>query len=286
MEPPSPTLASRELGFRLQEARDLAGMTGVQAAKSIGITQNYLSNVEHGRRRIAEEKLTKLSATYALGQREIEELLVLRRAADASGWWLRYSGHFSPELLRLFGYEHGAEEIKSFENGRVPGLLQTEDYARALHSADNVSLRLIEVERRVAVRLRRQGRLRDEDPLRLVVVVGESALWQQVGGKDVLADQLRHMINLIDETENLELRVLPFSCGSCGALGSATFHVLSFPNPRLPPVAWEETSVSLELVDDKPRVRQYELLFNEALSCAADLEDSKQLITTALKAIT
>lgn len=283
----SPTVAGWELGFRLWQARERVGMTGTAAARAIGISQNHISNLEHGRRKITTDGLHHMAEVYEFDKTELENLLALRETANSSGWWSRYSGHFRAELLRLFGYEDGAAEIKICETSLVCGLLQTEAYARAIHKGDGVNLRRLDIERRVEVRMRRQQRLFDSEPLRAVVVLGEGALRTEVGGPEVLAEQLRYLLDAIDEyAETLEVRVLPFAAGSCTALGSTTFHVLTFPDPAVPPVAWHETAISLELLDERTRVQQYELIFDEALSKVADREASQDLVRARLRELT
>lgn len=287
MAPASPLVAAWELGIRLKEAREEIEMNGTDAAESIGVTQNYLSNIEHGRRKIAEDKLAKLAATYLLGEDEAAELIGLRREADGRGWWARYSGLFAPELLRFFGFEHGAEEIRSYESGVMSGLLQTQEYAHAVHSGDRANLRGSEVSRRVEARMVRQRRLSGTDPLRAVIVLAEGVLRQQVGGREVLNGQLLHLLELIHtHASTLNLHVIPFAAGSYGAMGSSTFHILTFPSTRLRRLAWQEAVTSLNLIDSDARVHQYSLSFDEALDRAASTLDSEQLIREISKSIT
>lgn len=287
MAPASPLVAAWELGVRLKEAREQVDLTGTEAAESIGVTQNYLSNIEHGRRKIAEEKLTTLIGTYLLDADEAGELVELRKASDGRGWWSRYSGLFAPELLRYFGFEHGAEEIRSYESGVMSGLLQTRDYAHAVHSGDRANLRGSEIERRVDARQMRQRRISGTDPLRAVIVLAEGVLYQQVGGRDVLAAQLEHVIDVIhSHADTLEVRIIPFSAGSYGAMGSSTFHLLTFPNPRLRRLGWFESVTSLNLVDDETRVHQYSVAFDEVLDRAADRDSSEKIIRGVLASLT
>ncbi|KAA5836248.1 helix-turn-helix domain-containing protein [Saccharopolyspora hirsuta] len=251
------------------------------------MTQNYISNVEHGRRTISEDKLTQLMDVYGLPDEEQRELIALRRTCEGRGWWARYSGIYSAELLRFFGYEHGAEEIRTYEHSIVSGLLQTESYARAVHRGDGANLRMSEVERRVAVRMRRKDRLLGDDPLRATIVMSEAALHQQVGGTAILEEQLRHLLDLIDRCpDTLDLRVIPFTAGSFGALGSSTFHVLTFPSPRLPRLAWQETAVSTDLIADQAMVAQYSATFDEAGTFALDRHATGELIRERLGKLT
>lgn len=287
MPPTSPTLAVRELGLRLRESREALGMTGLTVATAIGITQNYVSNVEHGRRTISQAKLLEMAHLYRLDAPTRENLVALRKASESRGWWSQYATTCTAELLRYLGHEHGAEEIRTYEYALVSGLLQTESYARSVHRGDGANLRKAEVETRVQARLRRIERLHGDDPIRAMILMNEAALYQQVGGTGVLAEQLRHLLNLAENNQNtVELRIIPFTAGSFGALGGSTFHVLKFPQGRLPEVAWEESCVSMDLVEQAGQVARYKAAFVEAQSHAADRQGSASLIRTALEAVT
>lgn len=286
MTPTSPPVATWELGLRLREIREREDLHPADVAKSIGITQNYLSNVEHGRRTIAEEKLVALIDTYSAHQ-EREELVALRRICDRRGWWSRYNTALPAELVKLFSYTHGATAIRSYEGSLVSGLLQTEDYARAVHRGDVGNLRASDVETRVEARLRSQERLHGPEPLCTTIVMSEATLWQQVGGTAVLAGQLEHLLTVTDQlATTLDLRIIPFSANASGALGSSTFHVLEFASDRVRRLAWHETVITLQLLDDETRIHCYDTCFADALDRAADPDTSKKLITHALEHIT
>lgn len=287
MPPPSPTISAWELGIRLREAREHVGVSAAAAAKKLGISQNYLSDVERGKRKLIEEKLATLISHYSVEDGEREELLCLRHEADERGWWFRYIGLFADEVLRLFGCEHGADHVRLHEGLLIPGLLQTADYAYEIVTSDSENIRTSDADQRVEARLRRQSRLTDDDPLRLSVVMSEGAVKQQVGGTAVLADQLRHLINMIEELPNtLELRVIPFTAGAHGALGASTFHLLGFSNPRLSNLVWKETITSWVMVSSPARVNEYNATFSQSMRHALDKQGSRDLIHRELKAIT
>ncbi len=151
---------------RPTHCRDELGIEGKAIPEALGFSRNYWSAVENERKILSEDKLTKLIDLFELDKHERRELLELREAAKQRGWWARYSGLFSDELQRFFGLEHGAQAIRTYESLLIPGLLQTEEYARAIMAAD-VAIRQVEVDQRVEVRMRRQERLGDDDPLHL-----------------------------------------------------------------------------------------------------------------------
>lgn len=283
----SPELAAWQIGVRLRKAREAASLTTTEAARAIGISQNYVSNFEHGRRRISEDKIRLLAWAYEMDANEHVELIELRAAFDQRGWWQRYNGILSADFVRFLGYEQSASHVSTYEGGLISGLLQTEAYARAILHGDPANVRRAEVEQRLEVRKKRQELLTGPEPLRATIVMSEATLHQQVGGKAVLAEQLQHLLEITELLQdNLQVRVVPFTAGSHGALSHSTFHILTFPNPGLPQLAWHEHGVGLDLVDDQPRVHQYQATFAEVLDFALDVEASRALIGGVLQRLT
>jgi transcriptional regulator with XRE-family HTH domain len=275
----SPTVASWELGRRLRDKRELVGLRGSDIAKSLDMSVQFLSAVEHGKKKMPEDKLAGLIDKYEVDADEAKELLALRAATAQRGWWSRFTALFSDELLRLFGFEHGAESIRAFDNGLMNGLLQTEDYARAIIEAGSPNIRLAEVDRRVQARMLRQRRLSGDDPLQLTAIMSESTLRQQVGGPRVLLDQLRRLLDLVDtHADTLDLRVVPFTATGHHAMGGSSFSLMTFPSTSLGTLVWQETVTSTELIDDDLTVREYSLAYAEVGKTALDRQASVALI--------
>jgi hypothetical protein len=286
MPPPSPTVATWELVLRQRQRRDELGLDVKTVYETLGFSRNYWSAVENERKVLSEEKLTMLVDLLEFDPEERRELLELREAAKQRGWWARYTGLFSDELRRFFGLEHGAQSIRTYDSLLISGLLQTEDYARAIMSAD-IAVRQVEVDQRVGVRLRRQERLGGDDPLHLTAVISQAALLQQIGGPAVLRGQLEHLATMIeDHPDNLEVRVIPFTATACGLFGAATFHLIDFASPRLPTLAWQETVTAAGIIDAPIQVRDLSLTYGEALRRTLDAQDSLSLIRRCAKEIT
>ncbi|MBA8827564.1 transcriptional regulator with XRE-family HTH domain [Saccharopolyspora lacisalsi] len=275
MAPSSPTVAAWALGRRLREKRDQAGLTATAAAKRFGITSAYLSEFEHGKKNVGEDRLEALLDAYEFDKDEADELRVLRKEAGRRGWWSDYTGLFSDELLRFFGYEHGAESIRTYGSDIVTGLLQTEEYARALIEAGSPNLRLAEVDRRIQARLHRQNRLTGEDPLQLSTIMSEAVLYQQVGGREVLAGQLKYLGDLVEQQPgNLDIRIVPFEATGHEAMGGSIFHLMTFPSGKLPTLLWQETVTSTQVITDPMTVREYHLAYTEVTKAALDRKSS------------
>ncbi|GAA4620258.1 helix-turn-helix domain-containing protein [Saccharopolyspora hordei] len=284
MAPVSPTVAAWALGLRVRDKREEAGLSGAAAAKRIGIAAAYLSDVERGKKNLSADRLEVLIEVYDFHEDEAEELRSLREQATRRGWWNKYTAIFSTELLRFFGFEHGADSIHTYDSDLVNGLLQTEDYARAIIESGSPNVRLAEVDRRVAARLTRQKRLTDDPPLHIVSIMSEAALRQQIGGPRVLAGQLMHLERMIETMpESLSLQIVPFEATGHHAMGGSSFHLMSFPSGQLPTLLWQETVTSTQLISDQITVREYSLAHAEATKCALSREDSLQLIRDAYK---
>lgn len=276
MSPVSPVVAGWELALRLRKRREQLGMEVRTITQALGFSRNYWSAVENERKILSEESLAKLLDLFEFDKDEKEELLQLRAAAKERGWWSRYSA-LDDELQRLFGLEFGAYSVQAWESLLVPGLLQTEAYARALMTPD-VNVRQVEVEQHVEVRLRRQERLGGDHPLRVTALISEAVLRQEVGGREVLREQLEHLRGLMTKNKVVEIRVIPFSTQTCGLFGAATVHLIDFENPRLPTVIWQETVTSWGVIDDPIKVRDIRGTYREALRKALSDQDSLAMI--------
>jgi hypothetical protein len=227
---------------------------------------SYWSKVEK-ERILAEDKLKKLLSLLEFDAAERDEMLRLREVAKQRGWWSSYAGLLSGDVARLFGLEFGAQRIETYESVFIPGLLQTSDYARALFTNDLARVRRVEIDRWVEVRMRRQERLNDEDPLVVTAIVGEAALTYQTGGSEVLKDQLRHLVSMSeDHPGTVDIRVIPFGAPGGVLLGGATFHLISFESPLLPDLAWSETLVHYGLIEDVEPVRHLSTMFDSAIA--------------------
>jgi transcriptional regulator with XRE-family HTH domain len=276
----APSVRARRLARELRRLREANELTGEAAAAQLGWSSAKVSRVETARTPITVSDLRKLLDLYGASETEADRLVDLARASRDRGWWENYVGEAPSEYGTYIGLEDDASSISSFTAILVPGLLQTEDYARAMLK----SLLLMpprEVERLVEVRRKRQDRIyrADKAPLLLHAVLDESALRRQIGGLDVLRDQLRHLVSTAAELDNVELQVLPYSAGAHPAI-DGTFTILSF--PRDPEIVTLENLDSHLFVEGEKAVYRYTLVFNElvakALTPAESLSFIKQVI--------
>ncbi|MFJ9365093.1 helix-turn-helix transcriptional regulator [Nocardia sp. NPDC101769] len=266
--------------LRISSRAEERGEKGHTLARAVDVTPQYWSKLVKGRGVLTEEKLTLLVKLLEFEPDEQSELLELREVAKGSHPFAEYSALFNEPLMRFYGLEAGAQNIRSFENIVIPGLLQTEEYIRVLMKSRVTTYRPTEVEQRVGARLRRQRRLEGPDPLELSVVMGQAALMYKVGDDDIRSRQLQHLISMAERhPDTLDIRVIPYEAGSAiASLNSATFHLLDFKSARLPMLGWAESASYFEVVDDPKRVTALDYLFTQIQSIALDRERSLELI--------
>ncbi|WP_282782301.1 MULTISPECIES: helix-turn-helix transcriptional regulator [unclassified Nocardia] len=277
MAPVSPTVARWELVLRLRELREQHGFDSATFAKRVGFTPANWSHVEKGRRVLTVNTIGPVLELLEVEGEEREELLALLAASKERGWWAKSSALIGTELQRYYGMEYGAEAIRSYDSLVIPGLLQTEEYARALISAD-VMIRPVQVEQLVAVRMRRQQRLFDDDRPEVTAVVGEATLRQQIGGPKVLRGQLEHLARLLDDSDAVTVRVIPFTATAGAVLGGSSFHLLDFTAAALPTFGWVESAVFGGAVDDPDQVRDLSFAYVRALDQSLDRAESLEMI--------
>ncbi|MCP9622017.1 helix-turn-helix transcriptional regulator [Nocardia otitidiscaviarum] len=277
MAPVSPTVARWELVLRLRELREQHGFDSATFAKRVGFTPANWSHVEKGRRVLTVNTIGPVLELLEVEGEEREELLALLAASKERGWWAKSSALIGTELQRYYGMEYGAEAIRSYDSLVIPGLLQTEEYARALISAD-VMIRPVQVEQLVAVRMRRQQRLFDDDRPEVTAVVGEATLRQQIGGPKVLRGQLEHLARLLDDNDAVTVRVIPFTATAGAVLGGSSFHLLDFTAAALPTFGWVESAVFGGAVDDPDQVRDLSFAYVRALDQSLDRAESLEMI--------
>ncbi|WIY03063.1 Scr1 family TA system antitoxin-like transcriptional regulator [Amycolatopsis mongoliensis] len=278
--PPSPVVASWELALRLKQRRNELNISVETVTKALGFTRNYWSAVENERKLLSSEALKRVLDLFRFEAHEKAELRALRAAARERGWWSAYSALFDADIQRLFGLEHGARAIRDYESLLIPGLLQTADYIRAI-MMPAVTLPQVEVDQRVEARLHRQARLADpNDSFTLTAVISEAALRQQIGGRNVLRQQLMHLAELIESHERkLDVRVIPFTATECGLFGAATVHLIEFENPQLPTLAWQESVTAWGVINDPIQVRDITTTYEEAYrTTAAPRNQTLQII--------
>jgi len=269
---PKPTLRAQWLGQSLRELRESNGMTLQRAGEFLQRNASTVSRFESGEYPIRRPDLMALLDLYGVAERPKRDgLLRLSEDVWQKGWW---DGHedFEQPFVDFVWLESRATTIRVFDTNLVPGLLQTREYAEAVITAADWDAGPEHIDRWVQVRLDRQAVLRREAPPRFTVIIDEFVLRREVGGPDVLADQLAHLLTCM-ELPQLDLRVLPSSVGA-HASPSGGFRVFTIAEPDMD-VGYAETvggAVYVEPPDSERFVRVYARLLHSALEPAESVE--------------
>ena len=250
-----PTVRRMLVGAKLRRLRTDMGLSREEAAEAIRASAWKIHRLENGQVGFKQRDLVDLLERYGVTDPdEIDELLTLAREANVPGWWQHY-GDVLPQWFRTYvDLESAATLIRTYEGMFVPGLLQTDDYMRAV--IRDASLESSEeVGRRVRLRMARQILLTREHPPRLWAVMDEAALRRPVGGREVMRGQLER---LIDATKlpNVTLQVLPFGAGAHPAMVGA-FSILRFADRELPDVVYLEHLTNAVYLDKRAEVERY-----------------------------
>ncbi|GII92296.1 helix-turn-helix domain-containing protein [Sinosporangium siamense] len=274
----SPTVRRRRLASELRRLRERAHMTIEQVAERLGWSATKVSRIETSRVGVALRDVGLLLDLYAVEGAKREELLDLARDAQKKGWWHAF-GDIPTEYAAYIGLEAEAASMRSFAPQVVPGLLQTEAYARAIIRSGLVISPQGEVERRVEVRMERQRLLCQDDALRLWAILDEAAIRRDIGGGEVMRPQLEHLLQLTDHP-NVTIQVLPFSAGAHPATNGA-FEILEFPEPADPDVVFVENLTGSLYIERETDIYQYAMIFDHLRARAADPDETRRLIALA-----
>jgi transcriptional regulator with XRE-family HTH domain len=250
-------------------------MTADQAAREVGISKSALSRIENAQVSVMPPVARSLLELYGVEEPDIEALMQVAREARKRGWWQSYSDVL-PEWFEVYvGLEADAAEIKTYESQLVPGLLQTEDYARAVIRAEHPDAPDEEVQRRVELRMRRQQL---DSPPKLWAVLDEAVLMRPVGGAPVMRAQIQKILKVSRQPGNT-IQVLPFAAGEHGSMGSA-FSILTFGEPTDPGVVYVETRAG-SLYLEGHEVREYTALFSHLVATAKGQRESAGMLEAA-----
>ncbi|WP_271221548.1 helix-turn-helix domain-containing protein [Streptosporangium carneum] len=271
----SPTVRRRRLASELRRLRERAELTMEEVGERLGWSATKVSRIETARVRVALKDTGRLLDLYAVDPAKQAELLDLAKDARKKGWWQAY-GDLPTEYTTYIGLEAEAASMRSFAPTVLPGILQTEDYARAvIRSALSLSSPG-EIERRVEVRMARQRLLIQETPLRLWTVLDEAVIRRPVGGPAAMRSQLERLLEVAD-LPNLTVQVLPFAIGVHPGTNGA-FQIMEFPEPADPDVVFMENFTGSLYVERETDVYRYTLVFDHLRAKALDPDDSRRLI--------
>nr|WP_051116527.1 helix-turn-helix transcriptional regulator [Amycolatopsis nigrescens] len=237
------------LGSQLRRLREQAGITRAEAGYNIRGSESKISRLELGRVGFKERDVTDLLTMYGItDQVERSQFMDMVKQSNQPGWWHRYNDLTPRWFDDYIGLEEAAVRIQTYELQFVPGLLQTEAYARAISSHGRPDSADDNVERRVALRMRRQKLLARPNSPRLWAVIDESVLHRPIGGTRVLRAQIGHLLELTT-MPHISLQIVPLRLSGYSAEGA--FTLLRFKEDELPDIVYLE-HLSGALYQEKP----------------------------------
>ncbi|MEV6485035.1 helix-turn-helix transcriptional regulator [Streptomyces sp. NPDC051576] len=273
--PVGPTTRRRQLGADLRRLRESKGLTLEEAGARVGISKATLSRYETKEGTVKWPAIDALCREYGASEAERLALVELAKGAKIQGWWRSLADPIPESMNLMLTLEDEVVREDHYACMYVPGLLQTRAYAEAVHRASEVGCPEREVQHMVDIRMKRQELLDRDEPPRIWCVIDEAALRRQVGGREVMREQLGHLLALA-ERPHVTIQVLPFSKGAhAAAVGS--FAILRGPTPDLDVVYVDLLSGGL-FMEKRPELERYRLAFEYLSAQALDLESSTDIV--------
>ncbi|WP_051711720.1 helix-turn-helix domain-containing protein [Spirillospora albida] len=275
-EAPRSTVRLRKIGRELRRLREESGYTLVTAGRHLERSASSLSKIETGAQWLRLRDLTHILDVYEAPPDLRAALTTLAEQDRQPGWWDAYRDLVSPEALDHASLEWSSTHKVNAETTFVPGLLQTEDYARALQQNRLPHSPLRKLDHFVDFRLARQQVLSREDPVHLDVLLDEAALRRIRGGRQVMRSQLRRLL-LESEQNHVHLQVLPFAADPGNAY-PGQFEIMDIGTPPILSVALTDHITRRTTHEDHDVISKCRSLYSEARTIALPEPDSRDLV--------
>ncbi|MEU9888688.1 helix-turn-helix transcriptional regulator [Sphaerisporangium sp. NPDC051011] len=269
----SPTVRQRRLGRELRQLREAAGLSSDAAATQLGWSRPKVSRIENARTMPSTVDVADACDLYGADSAIKAGLIQLCRDASRRGWWTAYSDVFTGSYVAL---EAEATSIRTWQPLLIPGLLQSEDYARAIIQAARPGLAEVELERRTDARMARKINLLGSTPT-LHALIDESVLCRSVGPPEIMRRQLDDMLQ-VAAWPNITIQVIPSAVGPHAGL-EGPFTILEFNEPD-PAVGYVESQAGDVYVEAADQVRSLTLTIERLIQVALSPEESVAFITT------
>ncbi|WP_218002661.1 helix-turn-helix domain-containing protein [Nocardia brevicatena] len=261
------------IGHELRSARLRAGVSQAEAAKELGCTQPKINNMENGKYQQQPDEVAALMRLYGAEVDQIDRITSLAGRADQSTWWAPFSEVLPGWFKTFVGLEGLATSQFTYQAMTLTGQLQTEGYATALLSG-GLQIAPLDLPQAIRARMARQRLTNEANPLHLQTVIEEHTLDRPVGGPAVMAEQLGHLLDLMDR-DNVELRVMPTSTPVHAGL-DGDFTLLHFDTALS--LGYIEYQTGAVYVQDREQVAMYKMIADRLLSLALPAEDSAHII--------
>ncbi|MDK1472572.1 helix-turn-helix transcriptional regulator [Streptomyces sp. 549] len=274
-----PSARQRRLGVELRKMRESAGLSVSQAASGLGVDRTRISNIEAGRVGISGERVEAFASLYDCSDRDYVCALAGMAAERRRGWWEEYRETMAVGALDLAELEHHAVGLRAVQMMHIPGLLQTEAYARAVFATAVPEPTPVELRRRLSHRMRRRDVLDRVQPPDCTFLLHEAALRLEFGGSSVMRSQLRYVLDE-SERDNVTLRVIPFCSGGFPNAGNSTLYAEG-PVPQLDTVQLDVAN-GVALLDAVSVLAKYRAIISRtaelSLSSAASRDFIREVV--------
>jgi transcriptional regulator with XRE-family HTH domain len=266
----------RRLAAELRRLRDQAQLTIEDVAEKLDCSSSKISRIETEHVGVSPKDARELLELYGVAEDQLEALVQLAREARKKGWWHSYNEVFTGAFV---GLEAEAASLRAYQALLIPGLLQTEDYMRAVIRAARPDATTAQIEKRVKARLARQQLLTEADPPRYWAVIDEAVLCRSVGGAQVMADQLRWLLTKA-ALPHVTIQVLPFSAGAHAGM-EGPFLILGFPEQTDTDVVYVDNTTAGIYLEEPAEILRYTLMFDHLRAAALSPDNTLTRISEA-----
>jgi transcriptional regulator with XRE-family HTH domain len=266
----------RRLAAELRRLRDQAKLTIEDVAEKLECSTSKISRMETGHVGVNPRDARELLRLYGVSEDQLDALVQLAKEARKKGWWHAYNEVFNGAFV---GLEAEASSLRAYQALLVPGLLQTEDYMRAVIRAARPDATPAEVDKRVQARLERQRLLTDVEPPQYWAVIDEAVLCRSVGGDAVMHAQL-NWLAIRAALPRVTIQVLPFSAGAHSGM-EGPFLILGFPEQADPDVVYVDNTTAGFYLEEPAEILRYTLMFDHLRAAALSPDDTVTRIAEA-----
>lgn len=278
-----PTVRLRRLATELRRLRAASGMSREHVEDQTGINEGTLYRVETARARPQRRTLVALLDLYGVDEQVKTELLELSRSADGQGWSRPYTWQLPGEYAAYISFEAEARTVHNYETVFIPGLLQTPEYGRAMIRGVLPTATETEINERIEARAERQKLLDGDDPLTLWAVVDEAAVRRVVGGRQIMAAQLAHVVTMT-QRPNITVQVIPYDAGAHAGMPGSFVH-MEFRDESDPELAYVDTQAGDIFLETDEDLRRYRTMFDHLRASAISPTRSADLLTSIRKGL-
>jgi transcriptional regulator with XRE-family HTH domain len=278
----TPRVPQRALAAALERRREAAGLSQKDAAARLEWSETKMYRIETARVKVSPGDIRELAMLYGLGEEDTEAMVALAREVKRPGWWKGMTQVLPQGFSAHLELESKSTAIRSYDAQWVPGLLQTEDYARAMFAAHSVARSPEQIERQIQVRMRRQEILTRFDPAppTLWAILDEAVVRRVVGGRDVMRGQLEKLLSA-PGNQNVTVQVLSFAAGAhAAAYGS--FAIFEPSDPAFPLTTSADRPAGTLIEDDPDDTQRYTLMFSHLQAAALSPAQSLSLVSDAI----